>query len=63
MLIPRHRPKPRRFQYEPRFYDPSKDERLKRRLHIKSNTRRGKQPAFIAVALLLLLAFYIYTKL
>lgn len=63
MLFPRHRPKARRFHYEPRFYDPTEDERLKKRLHIKSNVRRGKQPAFIAVALLLLLAFYIYTKL
>lgn len=63
MLIPRHRPKARRFQYEPRFYDPSRDERMKRRIRFKSKTRRGKQPAFIAVAVLLLIAFYIYTKL
>lgn len=63
MLSPKLKPKVRRFHYEPRFYDPAHDERLKRRLHITSNTRRGKQPAFIAVALLLLLAFYIFTKL
>ncbi|MEM1042309.1 MAG: hypothetical protein AAGI91_06720 [Bacteroidota bacterium] len=63
MLSPRHRPKPRRFTYEPRFYDPSHDERLKQRLRFKTNTRRGKQPAFIAVAVLLLLALYLYVKL
>ena len=63
MLFPRHKPKSRRFRYEPRFYDPTEDERNKRRMRITTNVRRGKQPAFIAVALLLLLAFYIYTKL
>ncbi len=63
MLTPRHRPKARRFQYEPRFYDPSQDERSKQRIRFKSKTRRGKQPAFIAVAVLLLIAFYIYTTL
>lgn len=63
MLTPKHRPKPRRFHYEPRFYDPKADDRLRQRLRFKSPVRRGKQPAFIAVALLLLLAFYIYTTL
>lgn len=63
MLIPKRRPKARRFQYEPRFYDPGKDERMKRRLRFDSKTRRGKQPAFIIVGLLLVLALYIYTKL
>lgn len=63
MLNPRHRPKNRTFQYEPRFYDPSEDERKKQRIRFESKTRRGKQPAFIAVAVLLLLALYLYVKL
>lgn len=63
MLTPKHRPKARRFHYEPRFYDPSKDERMKQRIRFKSPTRRGKQPAFIAVAVLLLIAFYLYVNL
>ena len=56
------RVRPRKFSYEPRFYDPTKDDRLKRRMraarprvHPKSN-----QPAFIAVGLGLLLALYLY---
>ena len=60
-MLMRNRPKPRRFQYEPRFYDPERDQKIKRRMHFKSKTRRGKQPAFVAVAILLLLAFYAYT--
>ena len=63
VLIPRSRPRPRRFEYEPRFYDPSKDQRLKRRMHFKRKTRRGKQPAFVGVAVLLLVALGIYTHL
>lgn len=63
MLTPRHRPKARKFNYEPRFYDPSEEERKKERVRFTSKTRRGKQPAFITVAVLLLIALYIYTQL
>lgn len=63
MLIPRTRVRNRRFEYVPRFYDPRRDERLRQRLRIRSKTRRGKQPAFIAVAILLIVALYIYTQL
>lgn len=63
MLIPRTRVKNRRFEYTPRFYDPKEDDRLRQRLRIQSKTRRGKQPAFIAVAILLAVAIYIYTQL
>ena len=61
------RVKPRTFGYEPRFYDPKAEEQ-KARLHrrsveIERKPRRTKQPAFIAVALALLLALYIYVNL
>ena len=63
MLVPRahRRVQPRRFSYTPRFYDPSKDERIKRRMRFeRKGGRRTKQPAFILVALLFVLAFYLY---
>jgi hypothetical protein len=63
MLTPRHRPKSRKFHYEPRFHDPSEEERKQRRVRFESKTRRGKQPAFIAVAVALLLVLYVYTQL
>ncbi len=63
MLFPRIRHKPRRFEYDPRFYDPSHDDRIRQRIRFKSKTRRGMQPAFITVAVLLLLALFIYTRL
>ena len=61
-VFSRQRAKPRQFSYEPRFYDPTKDDRIKRRmragrLRVRPKT---KQPAFIAVGLALLLALYLY---
>ncbi len=58
----RQRAQPRKFSYEPRFFDPKKDERLKQRMRAGRNRARpkSKQPAFIAVGLGLLLALYLY---
>jgi hypothetical protein len=64
MMIPqRHRPKPRRFEYEPRFYDPTHDERLKQRIRIKSKASRGQRPSFLFLAILFLLSLLIYLQL
>ena len=56
------RARPRKFSYEPRFYDPTKDDRLKRRMRAARPgvRRKSSQPAFIAVGLGLLLALYLY---
>jgi hypothetical protein len=58
----RRRVQPRRFHYDPRFYDPSKDERVKRKMRVERNRVRPKtkQPHFIAVGLGLVLALYLY---
>lgn len=32
----------RKFNYTPRFYDPTRDERIKARMRIQSSTRRGR---------------------
>ncbi|MDX1420143.1 MAG: hypothetical protein R3181_09260 [Rubricoccaceae bacterium] len=60
--LSRRRAQPRRFSYEPRFYDPKKDERLKRRMRVERNRARPKtkQPHFIAVGLGLVAALYLY---
>lgn len=56
--------RPRGFRYEPRFYDPEADEKRKRRLRFSRPSERRKlsnrQPAFIAVGLGLVLAFYLF---
>lgn len=60
--LSRRQTKNRRFTYEPRFYDPSRDERLKRRMRIERTRARPKtrQPQFIAVGLALLAVLYLY---
>lgn len=58
-MIPRNRPTPRRFDYEPRFYDPTEDDRFKRRLRFTSSTRRGKRPSFLVLVIILALVLLI----
>ena len=62
LFLPRSRPRHRRFSYEPRFYDPKKDEDLRRRMRIKSLSRRKRRnPAGIFLFIILLaMALYIY---
>ena len=61
-----HTPRPRGYGYEPRFYDPDEDARRRRQLaFVKPSERRSrktKQPAFIAVGLGLVLAFFLYVN-
>lgn len=53
--------RPRQFDYTPRYYDPRKDESLKRRMRIQSRIRRRRSPiALFYLAGLLLTALYLY---
>ena len=64
LFTPSRKTKPRRFDYEPRYYDPSKDERLRRRIRIQSRARRRRSPlGLLYLAGLLLFAIYIYNAL
>lgn len=61
IFIPNRRAKPRRFSYEPRHYDPKKEENIRRRMRIQSRARRRRKPlGLIYLAALLLFALYIY---
>ena len=60
MLIPRQKYRHRKFGYEPRFYDPTKDENIRKRIRIKSKVRRGKHSNLIWTAMLLVMIFYFY---
>lgn len=59
-----HTPRPRGYDYQPRFYDPDEDARRRRQLaFVKPSERRSrktKQPAFIAVGLALVVIFFLY---
>ncbi len=50
-----------RFDYEPRFYDPAKEERLKRRMRIKSTVKpRGRHQSALTTGILFILVLIIY---
>ncbi len=60
----------RRFEYDPRFYDPKKDEeavrhdRLRRRMRIERKRRsRKKSPMFMLILLILCTAVYFIGRL
>lgn len=52
--------KPRKFDYEPRFYDPSKDEDIKRRMRVSRKSRRRDPTSLLYLIGLLLFTLYIY---
>lgn len=62
--------KPRRFDYEPRYYKPEEDEELKRRermrrrMQVQSRARRNRRDksALFYLLGLLAFAFYVYTS-
>ena len=64
LFLNKRKVKPRAFSYEPRYYDPSRDESLRRRMRIRARSRRRRNPlALIYLAALLLFAVYIYNAL
>ena len=64
LFMQNRRTKPRRFDYEPRYYDPRRDESLKRRMRIQSKVRRRRSPLeLLYLGGLLLFALYIYRAL
>ena len=64
LFVPSKQASHRRFAYRPRFYDPTKDERIKKRIRIQGRARRRRSPAGIIYFLLLLgMALFIYHSL
>ncbi len=62
-MFGRQRATNRRFEYTPRYYNPAKDESLKRRMRIKTRAKRRNPTSVIWFAMLLIFALYIYTHL
>jgi len=64
LFRPSKRKKPNKFGYEPRFYNPDKDEDIKRRMRVKRRRKRRRSPMSLLYFLgLLLFALYIYQAL
>lgn len=62
-IIGGRRRKPRKFDYEPRFYDPQKEEDLKRRMRIGRESRRRNSSSLLYLLGLLIFTLYIYSVL
>ncbi len=61
MIVSNRKAKPRRFSYEPRFYYPTRDESLKRRMRIHSRARRRRSPlGLLYFFAILFFAIYMY---
>ncbi len=63
LFTPNKRATYRKFSYEPRFYDPRKDEKLRQRIRVGRKAHRGKPGRAVAFALLLVAALYLYLTL
>jgi hypothetical protein len=57
------KPTYKRFEYLPRYYDPSKDEseRQRRRIRIQRNVRRGSHRPFLIIVLMFILVYLLYS--
>lgn len=53
----------KKFEYLPRFYDPRKDERLKKRMRIKVSTKHRRSPLtlIIFIVLVAMVAYMYFT--
>lgn len=63
LFVPSKRPTHRRFSYEPRHYDPSREEGIRRRIRIMTRHRRRNSSNFAFLVILLALALFTYLKL
>jgi len=64
LFTPSRRRKPKRFDYEPRFYNPEKEEDLKRRMRVKRRKNRQRSPLSILYLIgLLVFALFIMQSL
>lgn len=54
---------PRKFDYEPRFYDPSKEQDLRRRMRVRRKSRRRNPTSLLYLLGLLLFTIYLYSVL
>jgi len=64
LFLPGRKVRNRRFEYEPRFYDPTKEERLRRRIRVQRLAHRRRSPlGLIIFGILFLMVMYIYLNL
>ncbi len=53
LFTPGKKVRHKKFEYLPRFYDPAKDERLKRRMRIPPSNRKRRSPLTLIIFIVL----------
>ena len=63
LFTPGPRVRNRQFNYEPRFYDPQKDENIRRRMRIQSKVHRTSRRPISVLVLIVLLSMAVWLML
>ena len=64
LFLPGRRVRNKKFDYEPRYYNPKKDEKLKKRMRFQAFNRRRRSPmGIIYFIILCAMAIYVYQQL
>ena len=64
LFVPSKKVGNRHFSYEPRFYNPDKEDQLRRRMRIMSKVRRRRNPLGLVIfSILFNMVLYIYMTL
>lgn len=64
LFLPNKKARINKFSYEPRYYNPEKEERLKRRMRFKGRSRKRRSATGILYfGMLFAMVLYIYMKL
>ncbi len=64
LFTPNRNIRRKKFEYEPRFYDPKKDEKIKQRMRVQRLTgKRRKSSGIIYFVILFAMALYVYSLL
>lgn len=60
-LLSGRRVRTKKFEYEPRYYDPSRDNRLRHRMQIRSKSKpRGRRQSALTLGIIFILVMLIY---
>lgn len=62
-MFSQKRARHRSFSYEPRYYNPERDDRIKRRMRMQSKVHRGKSPGILRLVILGILSALVYFQL
>ncbi|MEZ4701776.1 MAG: hypothetical protein R2834_15665 [Rhodothermales bacterium] len=65
LFVPSKRPQHRKFDYQPRFYNPEREQKIRERIRIQSHaaSRRRSPIGLVYAIILFIFAVFLYTSL